>query len=158
MNVEDFEKAYYGKNYKVMNKTKKDHEVLKADFLKKYPYTDISKFEFNMYYNQDGTLESTAIYFKNSDVISTDIKSSTFFNDKSMTKYLYSNKGNDNKHLDSLDGTSMSEHGDDTSMNKHFNPKVKHSDFPKIWRLDRTVQVLPKGRRRGFLWKRVLLG
>ena len=72
-----------------------------------------------MYYNQDGTLGSTAIYFKNSDVLSTDIKSSTFLNDKSMTKYLYSNKGNHSKHsecskhLDFLDGTSVSEHLND---------------------------------------------
>ena len=113
-----------------------------------------------MYYNQGGTLESTAIYFKNSDVLSTDIKSSTLLNDRSMTKYLYSNEGNDNKHLDSQDGTSVNEHGDDTSMNKHFNSKVKQqgnrasSSFPKIWRLDGTVQVLPKGGRHvGFYRK-----
>ena len=91
--VEDFKKAYHGKNYdKVINETKKDRKKLKADFLKKYRRADISKFEFKVYYNQDGTVESTAIYFKNSDVLSTDIKSSTFLNDKSMTKYLYSNK------------------------------------------------------------------
>ena len=120
-----------------MSETKKDREKPKADFLKKYPHADISKFEFNVYYNQDGTLESTAIYFKNSDVISTDIKSNTFLNDESMAKYLYSNKENDNKHLDSLNGTSVSEHGDDTSMTehlndkstKHFDSKVKHIAF-----------------------------
>ena len=72
MSVEDFEKAYYGKNDdKVMKETKKDREKLKADFLKKYPHADISRFEFDVYYNQDGTVESTAIYFKNSDTIST---------------------------------------------------------------------------------------
>ena len=89
-----------------------------------------------MYYNQDGTLESTAIYFKNSYVLSTDIKSNTFLNGKSMTKYLYSNKGHDK------------------SMTKHLDSKVKHSAFPKIWRSDGTVQVLPKGRRHvGFYGK-----
>ena len=97
-----------------------------------------------MYYNQDGTLESTAIYFKNPDVLSTDIKSSTFLNDKSMTKYLYSNKGH----------RWTTEHDDDTSITKHLDSKVKHIAFPKIWRLDGTVQVLPKGRRHvGFYGK-----
>ena len=132
MSVEDFEKAYYGKNYdKVMNEAKKDHEKLKADFLKKYPHPYISKFEFDVYYNQDGTVESTAIYFKNSDVISTDIKSSTFLNDRSMTKYLHSNNG----HNLSLNDRSMTKHHD---SNK--NPKnIKHRVFPKIWRSDGTV-------------------
>ena len=36
MNVEAYEKAYYGKNYnKVINEGKKEQEKLKADFLKK---------------------------------------------------------------------------------------------------------------------------
>ena len=39
-------------------------------------------------------------------------------------------------------------------MIKHLDSKVKHSAFPKIWRSDGTVQVLPKGRRHvGFYGK-----
>ena len=52
MSLVDYEKAYYGKNYdKVINEGKKQREKLKADFPKKYPHADISKFEFNAYYN-----------------------------------------------------------------------------------------------------------
>ena len=85
---------YYGKNYdKAMENAKKKRAEIRADFIKKYPNADLSKFDFEVHINQDGTVGSTAIYFKNSDVLSTDIKSDTFLNDKSMTKYLYSNKG-----------------------------------------------------------------
>ena len=54
-----------------------------TDLIKKYPNADLSKFDFKVDINQDGTVGSTAIYFKNSDV-----KSNTFLNDKSMTKQL----------------------------------------------------------------------
>ena len=64
---------------------------MKADFLKKYPDVDLSKFEFDVDLNQDGTVESTTIFFKNSDVLSTDITSDTFLKDRSMTRYLHLN-------------------------------------------------------------------
>ena len=58
---------------------------IKSNFIKKYPNADISM-------KQDGTVESTAIYFKNSDILSTYITSDTILNDKAVTRYLYSNK------------------------------------------------------------------
>ena len=41
--------------------------------------------------NKNGTVQSTFVYFKNSNILSTDITSSTFLNDRTTTKYLYSN-------------------------------------------------------------------
>ena len=79
---------YYGKNYdKAMENAKKKRSEMGTNFIKKYPNADLSKFDFEVD-NQDGTVGSTAIYFKNLDVLSTDIKRDTFLNDKSMTKYL----------------------------------------------------------------------
>ena len=143
MSVEAFERAYYGKNYdKVISEGKKEREKLKADFLKKYPNADISKFEFNAYYNQDNTLESTSIYFKNSDIFSTDIKSNTFLDDRSMTKYLYSNKVHNlpPKHPD---------------FNKDHNHSLKHSAFPKLFQSGGTIQQLSRGNKhKGFAFEK----
>ena len=81
------------------------------------------------------------MYFKNSAVLGTDIKSDIFINDKSMTKYIYSNKGH-NLPLN------------DKSVTKQLDSEVKHSTFPKIWKIGGTVQVLPKARRHvGFYGK-----
>ena len=101
---------YYGKNYD------KTVENVSADFIKKYPNADLSKFDFEVHINEDGSVGSTDIYFKSSDVLGTDIKSDTFMSDKSMTEYLYSNKG----HNVSLY---------DKSMTEHLDSKVKHSNF-----------------------------
>ena len=90
--MDDLTRKYYGKNYDKAMKTAKQVKIrMKNDFLKKYPNADLSKFDFEVYLNQNGTLDSTNIFFKNSDVLSTDITSSTFLNDKTMTKYLFSN-------------------------------------------------------------------
>ena len=84
------EKEYYGKNYdKAMENIRKEQSRMRADFLKKYPNADISKFEFDVTLKRNGDVDSTAIYFKNSDITGTYITSNTFLNDKSMTKYLY---------------------------------------------------------------------
>ena len=83
-------KKYYGKNYeKAMENFKKKEAEISSEFIKKHPNADSSKFEFDVDLNKDGTVKFTFIYFKNSDVISTKITSSTFLNDKSMTKYLF---------------------------------------------------------------------
>ena len=90
--------------------------------------------------DKDGNVQSTAIYFKNSDIISSDITSDTFLNDKSMTKYLYSNKHPQTEKVE---------------MEKKVTATVeKETNFPKIWSLGGTVQGLPKGRRHvGFYGK-----
>ena len=124
-----------------MENAKKNRTEMRANFIKKYPNADLSKFDFEVNINKYGTVQSTAIYLKKSDAISTDIKSNTFLNDKSMTKYLYSNKG----HNLSLN---------DKSMTKHLNSIVKHNAFPKIWKIGDKIQELPKGRRHvGFYGK-----
>ena len=90
--MDDFLKQYYGTNYdKAIENAKSKRAEMKSEFLKKYPNADLSKFDFEVDLNKDGTVQSTSIYFKNSDILSTDITSSTFLNDKTMTKYLYSN-------------------------------------------------------------------
>ena len=77
------EKEYYGKNYdKAMENIRKEQSKMRADFLKKYPNADISKFEFDVTLKRNGDVDSTAIYFKNSDILSTDIKRNTFLNGK----------------------------------------------------------------------------
>ena len=88
------EKEYYGKNYdKTMENIRKEQSKMRADFLKKHPNADISKFEFDVTLKRNGDVDSTAIYFKNSaitdDLLSTDITNNTFLNDKSMTKLCF---------------------------------------------------------------------
>ena len=74
-----------------MENGKEERAKMKVEFLKKYPNADLSKFEFDVDLNQDGTIDSTTIFFKNNQYLSTDITSATFLNNKSMTKYLYLN-------------------------------------------------------------------
>ena len=73
-----------------MKNAEEERIRLRKNFIKKYPNADLSKFDFQVYLNQDCTVDSTSIYFKDSDVLSTDIASDTFLNDKTMTRYLYS--------------------------------------------------------------------
>ena len=61
---------------------RKEQSKVRADFLEKYPNADISKFEFGITLKRNGDEYSNAIYFKNSDILSTDITSNTFLNDK----------------------------------------------------------------------------
>ena len=120
-------KKYYRKNYyKAIENAKEERIRIRNNFIKKYPNADLSKFEFDVDHNQDDTIDSTSIYFKNSDVLSTDITSDTFLSDKSMTKYL------------------------------HSKSKSSHPNFPKIWTIGGTVQELPRGRRHvGFYGKNI---
>ena len=87
------ERKYYGKNYDyVINERKVLDKKFKDYFLKKYPYADMSKFYFEHDINKDGSWEKTIIYFKNNDMVSTNINIDTFKNDPEMTKYLTINK------------------------------------------------------------------
>ena len=65
---------------------------MKKQFKKKYPYADMSKFDFESDFDKNGNFQGSNIYFKNNDVLSTDITSDTFKNDPNMTKYLTINK------------------------------------------------------------------
>ena len=51
-------KDYYGKNYeKAMENAKKKRAEIRSEFIKKYPNADLSKFEFDVDLNKDGTVE-----------------------------------------------------------------------------------------------------
>ena len=95
MNSEQAEHDYHGKNYDyVMKNSKEDVKEMEKQFLKKYPNADMSKFEFYGNFDKNGNFIDAPIYFKNNEFTSTDIRSDTFLNDKSMTKYLYSHQQN----------------------------------------------------------------
>jgi hypothetical protein len=47
---------------------------MKEDFRKKYPGAEMSKFDFQVTFAKDGTLESKDIFFKVTDLESYDIK------------------------------------------------------------------------------------
>ena len=90
--MEQLLKNYYGKNYeKAMENSKRKRAEMRANFLKRYTNADLSKFQFEVDLKKDSSIESTSIYFKNNEYLSTDITSNTFLNNKTMTKYLYSN-------------------------------------------------------------------
>ena len=74
-----------------MENAKEEWIRIRNNFIKKYPNSDLNKFEFDVDLNQGGTVKSTSIYFRNTDVLSTDITSDIFLNGKSKTRYLYSN-------------------------------------------------------------------
>ena len=97
MTTEVLEKKYYGDQYDfVMNERKILDKKFKKNFLKKYPYADMSRFYFEHDINKDGSWEKTTTYFKNNDFVSTDINSDTLKNDPNMTKYLYRKKSKEN--------------------------------------------------------------
>ena len=90
--MEQLLKNYYGKNYeKAMENSKRKRAEMRANFLKRYPNADLSKFQLEVDLKKDGSIESTSISFKHNEYLSTDITSNTFLNNKTMTKYLYSN-------------------------------------------------------------------
>ena len=91
--------------------------MMKKQFLKKYPNTDMAKFEFFANFDKNGNFIDSEIFFKNNEFVSTNIKSDTFKNDKNMTKYLYS-----------------------TNVNPADSNK-----FPKVFRSIETIQPLLKG-------------
>ena len=74
-----------------MENSKRKRAEMRAKFLKRYPNANLRKFQFEVDLKKDGSIESTSIYFKNNEYLSTDITSNTFLNNKTMTKYLYSN-------------------------------------------------------------------
>ena len=82
-----------------------------------------------------GTVESTAVYFKNSDVLSTDIKYDTFLNKKSMTRYLCSEPHK-------VKQTAQ--------LTAELQPTIPHKDnekFPSNWGSGGTIINLPKGKK-----------
>ena len=81
----------------------------------------MTKFEFFANFDKNGNFLGSQIFFKNNELLSTDIASDTFKNHKNMTKYLYSNNV---KHYDS---------------------------FPKIFKSGGKIQQLPRGNKhKGF--------
>ena len=80
----------------------------------------MTKFEFFANFDKNGNFLGSQIFFKNNELLSANIASDTFKNDKNMTKYLYSNNV---KHYDSS---------------------------PKIFKSGGTIQQLPHGNKQGF--------
>ena len=97
--IEEFERKqqeadmkYYGKNYDYVMKNIKDVELEKKYLKKKYPYADMSKFDFEADFDKNAVFQGYHIWFKNNPFLSTDINSDTFKNDPNMTKYLTINR------------------------------------------------------------------
>ena len=104
-----------------------------------YPNADLRKFEFVVSLKRNGDVDSTAIYFKNSDILSTDTTSDTFLNDKSMTRYLYSNKSG--KIINPPKVKQLP-----TKSNKSGTIE-ENNKFPSKWDSSRTIMDLPKGKK-----------
>ncbi len=79
--------AVYGKDKeaKVLKNLKIGQVNAKREFLKKYPYANVSKFKFQVMLTNEGDIDRYETYFKL-------IKSDTFLNNKTWTKYLTINK------------------------------------------------------------------
>ncbi len=86
--------AVYGKDKeaKVLKNLKIGQANAKREFLKKYPYADISKFSFQVMLTDEGDIDRYETYFKLTENDSFDITSDTFLNNKKWIKYLTSNK------------------------------------------------------------------
>ena len=81
--MDDFITKNYGKNHeKVLELYKKELAKLKGDFSKKYPSADMSKFDFQVNINKDGTLESNRVYFNVDDISAYNIESDDFKNNQ----------------------------------------------------------------------------
>ena len=74
---------------KAKKNLKKGEKEAKKKFLEKYPYADTSKFEFITLLDENGDIDKYEVYYKDSDISGYDITSSTFLNNKELTKYLY---------------------------------------------------------------------
>jgi hypothetical protein len=71
---EDIFRNYYGKNYeKVKAATPIEFRKMKENFRKKYPNATMSKFDFEVTFAKDGTVESRDICFKVDNLTSYDI-------------------------------------------------------------------------------------
>jgi hypothetical protein len=87
---EDIFRNYYGKNYeKVKAATSIQIRKMKENFRKKYPNATMSKFDFEITFAKDGTVESRDIFFKVNDLTSYDIKSDAFRSNPEWTKFLH---------------------------------------------------------------------
>ena len=87
---EEIFRNYYGKNYeKVKAAAPVEIRKMKANFIRKYPNATLSKFDFNVTFAKDGTVESRDIFYKVDDLTSYDITSDTFRTNPEWTKYLH---------------------------------------------------------------------
>jgi hypothetical protein len=87
---EDIFRNYYGKNYeKVKTATPIEIRKMKENFRRKYPNATLSKFDFEITFAKDGTVESRDIFYKVDDLTSYDITSDTFHTYPELTKYLH---------------------------------------------------------------------
>ena len=78
-----------GKLDKVKTNLKNGTEESKRRFIKKYPYANLNKFEFQVDLDKDGDIDKYIVYYKIDDVSSYDITSGTFLNNKEWMKHLY---------------------------------------------------------------------
>ena len=78
-----------GKLDKVKTNLKNGTEESKRRFIKKYPYANLNKFEFQVDLDKDGDIDGYTVYYKIDDVSSYDITSDTFLNNKEWMKHLY---------------------------------------------------------------------
>jgi hypothetical protein len=87
---EDIFRNYYGKNYeKVKAATPIEIRKMKEYFRKKYPNATMSKFDFEITFAKDGTVESRDIFYKVDSLTSHDITSNTFRTNPKWTKFLH---------------------------------------------------------------------
>ena len=62
---------------------------MKENFRKKYPNATLSKFDFEVTFTKDGTVESRDIFYEVDDLTCYDITSDTFRTNPGWTKYLH---------------------------------------------------------------------
>jgi hypothetical protein len=87
---EEIFRKYYGKNYeKVKAAAPVEIRKMKIDFMKKYHNATLSKFDFEVTFAKNGTIESRDIFYKVDDPTSYAITSDTFRTNPEWTKYLY---------------------------------------------------------------------
>ena len=87
---EEIFRNYYGKNYeKVKEAAPIEIRKMKANFIRKYPNATLSKFDFEVTFAKDGTVDSRDIFYKVDDLTSYDITSDTFRTNPEWTKYLH---------------------------------------------------------------------
>ena len=77
-------KDFIKKNYKNPEKVTKLYHTelakLKGDFFKKYPLADMSKFDFQVNINKDGSLEDSRVYYNVDSISSFNVESNDFKN------------------------------------------------------------------------------
>ena len=81
--------TYGAKNLAKVKKNSKDGpEEANRRFIARYPFADVSKFEFDVELKTNGDIDKYITSYKISDEDSYDISSSTFLNNKDFVKYL----------------------------------------------------------------------